>query len=131
MHGGMWWVMKWSGNDNYGTPEYLWRALHYEFGFDLDPCPLQPNFDPAIHQDGLKLDWDGHRVFCNPPWSDVEPWVRKAYASRAMVVFVLPARTDTEWFHLLKDSGAELRSFRKRLRFIPWMGRKPKPRLTG
>jgi hypothetical protein len=110
--------MKWSGNNNYATPGYLYKALDDEFGFDLDPCPLNKDFDPAVHRDGLKLHWDGRRVFCNPPWSDILPWVEKAYGSRALVVFLLPARTDTPWYHLLKDSGAEIRLFRKRVHFL-------------
>lgn len=111
-------AMKWSHHDSYATPEWLLTALEREFGIDLDPCPLQPNFDPAIHTDGLALDWTGRIVFCNPPWSDISPWIRKALASRCTTVFVLPARTDTEWFHLLKDSGAELRFWRKRASFL-------------
>jgi hypothetical protein len=109
---------RWSHNDNYMTPPYLYEALDMEFEFDLDPCPLNPDFDPAIHQDGLKLDWDGRRVFCNPPWSDITPWVKKAFESKAVVAFLLSARTDTRWFHLLKDSGAEIRLFRKRVHFL-------------
>jgi DNA N-6-adenine-methyltransferase Dam len=105
--------MKWSGNDNYATPEYLKQALEREFGTTLDPCPLNPK--PEI--DGLALDWDGEVVFCNPPWSDIEPWVNKAYDSKCITVFVLPARTDTAWFHKLHYSGAQLRFFRKRCHF--------------
>jgi len=41
-------------------------------------------------------------VFCNPPWDKIMPWVEKAFASKALTVFLLPARTDTAWFHLLK-----------------------------
>jgi hypothetical protein len=90
-----------------------------EFDFDLDPCPLNPEFDPEKHPDGLKMDWSDKRVFCNPPWSDIMPWVLKGLLSKArVVVFVVPARTDTEWFHLLKYEGAEMRLFRKRVHFI-------------
>ena len=110
--------MKWSKHTSYATPHYLRDALEMEFGFDLDPCPLNPDFDPAVHLDGLKLDWNGRRVFCNPPWDTIMPWVEKAFASKALTVFLLPARTDTAWFHLLKDSGAEIRLFRKRVHFL-------------
>jgi site-specific DNA-methyltransferase (adenine-specific) len=112
--------MKWSGNNNYATPEYLYKALDMEFQFDLDPCPLNPSWCPSIDTDGLRLDWDGHRVFCNPPWSDVTPWVNKAYASNCLTVFLLPARTDTMWFARLTASPAntEVRYFRKRVHFL-------------
>lgn len=107
--------IKWSGNDNYSTPGYLLGALDHEFGFDLDPCPLAP--EPEV--DGLGLDWSGRRVFLNPPWSRISPWVDKALESGAeVVVMVLPARTDTGWFHRLKDRGAEIRLFRKRMKFV-------------
>lgn len=111
-------VIRWSGNNNYATPDYLYRALDMEFQFDLDPCPLNAEFDPSAHPDGLKLDWDGHRVFCNPPWSDITPWVEKAYKSRCLTVFLVPARTDTTWFHILRNSPAELRFFRRRVHFV-------------
>jgi len=59
-------------------------------------------------------------VFCNPPWSDITPWVVKAYASACLTVFVLPARTDTEWYALMaaSPSNTDLRFFRKRVPFI-------------
>jgi len=103
-----------SNNDNYATPAFLYSALEREFGLTLDPCPLIPN--PS--EDGLALDWTGQVVFCNPPWSAIEPWVQKALNSKCTTVFVLPARTDTRWFHLLLNSGAELRFFRKRVHFV-------------
>lgn len=90
-----------------------------EFDFDLDPCPLNAQFDPTKHQDGLKLDWSNRRVFCNPPWSDIASWVVKGLESQAaVVVYVVPARTDTAWFHMLRHRGVELRLFRKRVHFV-------------
>lgn len=106
--------MQWSGNDNYATPEFMRKALEREFGVTLDPCPLNPLPDT----DGLKFDWTGQVVFVNPPWSDIEPWVDKAFASKCLTVFLLPARTDTRWFHKLANGKAELRFFRKRVHFI-------------
>src|SRR5579863_6397415 len=105
----------WSRNDNYATPDYLYQSLEREFGLTLDPCPLDPDHDA----DGLQLDWTGHVIFCNPPWSDPLPWVEKALVSKCITVFVLPARTDTEWFRRLKDArNVELRFFRKRVHFV-------------
>jgi hypothetical protein len=105
---------KWSGNDNYKTPDFLYEALDKEFGITLDPCPLNP--EPDV--DGLELDWTDETVFCNPPWSDITPWVKKALDSDCLTVFVLPARTDTEWYHTLARRHADLRLFRKRVNFI-------------
>jgi site-specific DNA-methyltransferase (adenine-specific) len=109
--------LKWSGNNNYTTPQFLFDALDYEFGFDFDPCPL--NLNPTLPLDGLRSDWSGKRVFVNPPWSDIMPWVNRAFDSHAeIVVMVLPARTDTPWYHRVKDRGAEVRLFRKRVHFV-------------
>jgi phage N-6-adenine-methyltransferase len=104
--------------DSYSTPEWMYRALDTEFRFTLDPCPLNTNWVKGRDQDGLELDWDGHRVYCNPPYSNILPWVQKALASKALTVFVLPCRTDTEWFHLLLDHHAEIRFLRKRVDFV-------------
>lgn len=94
------------------------KALDAEFRFTLDPCPLNPQFDPAVDQDGLELDWNGQRVYCNPPYSQILPWVEKAFASSALTVFLLPCRSDTEWFHKLLDRHAEIRFMRKRMDFV-------------
>src|SRR5579862_1527326 len=111
--------------DSWRTPEWLYKTLDKEFGFNLDPCPFQPNWTPGVHQNGLDLDWNGQRVFCNPPYSDIMPWVGKAYSSAALTVFLLPAWTATDWFHILRDRGAEIRYFRHRVNFIPPQGVKP------
>lgn len=96
-------TVPWSRNDNFSTPDYLYQSLEREFGLTLDPCPLNPEPDT----DGLALDWTGEVIFCNPPWSNPLPWIEKALTSRCITVFVLPARTDTEWFRRLKDGGGE------------------------
>src|ERR1700733_1642521 len=103
--------------DSWRTPEWLYEALNKEFGFDLDPCPFEPDWSPGVHQNGLDLDWNGRRVFCNPPYSDIRSWVEKAYASATITVFLLPAWTDRDWFHILCDRGAEIRYFRHRVNF--------------
>src|ERR1700730_7059284 len=109
--------MKWSGNDNYATPEYLYHALDDEFDFSLDPCPLNPDW-ATTGTDGLHLDWTGQAVFCNPPYSNIIPWIDKALKSICLPVFVLPARTETSRSHNLYRSKAEIRFFRKRIHFI-------------
>jgi phage N-6-adenine-methyltransferase len=110
-------------HDSWQTPDWLRTALEHEFAFTLDPCPLDPAWSPervakGLSVDGLAMDWSGHRVFCNPPYSDKTPWIRKALERKAqVVVLVLPATTASEWFHLLHDHGAEIRFFRKRIKF--------------
>ena len=95
------------------------KALDTEFRFTLDPCPLNPNWTKERDQDGLELDWDGHRVYCNPPYSQILRWMEKAFASpNCLTVFLLPCRSDTEWFHILLDRHAEIRFMRKRMDFV-------------
>lgn len=98
---------------HWSTPADLYSALNTEFGFDLDPCPL--NTAPQV--DGLSLDWTERRVFCNPPYGrGIIDWIRKGLTAD-IAVFLLPARTDTEWFRVCLDSAAEIRFIRGRLKF--------------
>lgn len=105
--------------DSWQTPDYLKQALKVEFDWDLDPCPYEPNWTPGVHKDGLAINWDGKKVYVNPPYSDIERWVTKALDSKALTVLLLPSRTDTDWFRLLLHRGAEIRFFRKRVHFNP------------
>lgn len=64
----------------------------------------------------------GHTVFCNPPYGrEIGKWVQKAWeehaANRNTVVMLLPARTDTKWFHKYIYGKAEIRFVRGRLKF--------------
>lgn len=90
-------------DDRATTPE-VFGPLHARFGFTVDVAALPHNakleryFTPE--QDGLAQTWDGERVWCNPPYSSIEPWVVKAWASKAeLVVMILPAnRTEQKWW---------------------------------
>lgn len=96
-----------SATDEWPTPQRLFDALRMEFPFTLDPCATEENakcqrFFTRL-EDGLRQDWDRHVVFMNPPYGRaIGYWVRKAYESAregALVVCLLPARTDTRWWH--------------------------------
>src|SRR5207247_2384950 len=70
--------------------------------------------------DGLSSPWWG-RVFCNPPYSTVDLWVRKAIdaaSAGTFVVMLLPVRTDRDWWHDLLEPNARIRFLRGRQRFI-------------
>lgn len=74
-------------------------------------------------QDGLKQEWKG-TVWCNPPYGrNIGKWVEKAYNTakdkNAVVVMLLPARTDTKWFHdfCYLNQYATVRFARGRLKF--------------
>jgi site-specific DNA-methyltransferase (adenine-specific) len=109
--------------DVWGTPQWLFDALDKEFGFTLDPCSdgtnaLCEKFH-SIHDSGLLKDWGTETVFMNPPYSEYEEWMRKAYGAAqdgATVVCLVPARTDTEWWHRYAMKG-EIRLLKGRLKF--------------
>jgi len=104
-----------SASDRWATPRDVYARLNEEFRFDFDPCPLDGN------QDGLAslfVDWSGKRVFCNPPYGPgMEKWLERGlYAELA--VFLIPARTDTLWFHeLIMPNAREIRFIKGRLKF--------------
>lgn len=113
-----------SSTDMWATPPELYAVLDEEFGFTLDACAVPENakcpdyYTPE--QDGLAQPWPG-RVWCNPPYGrDVWCWVKKASETAAgggFVVMLLPARTDTRWFHDYIYHKAEVRFIRGRLKF--------------
>ena len=69
--------------------------------------------------DGLSQSWDNEIVFCNPPYGrELRHWVKKAHdAKGGKVVMLIPARTDTIYFHEYIYSKAEIRFIRGRLKF--------------
>jgi phage N-6-adenine-methyltransferase len=96
-----------AATDDWATPQALFDALHTTYDFNLDPCASHANHKCARYfteaENGLLQDWGAARVFCNPPYGrGIADWMAKAdEASRrgAIVVMLLPARTDTKWFH--------------------------------
>ncbi len=110
-------------NYDWGTPQDFFDKLNAEFGFDLDVCALAENakcqryFSPE--QDGLSQRWEGS-CWMNPPYGrQIKHWLHKAHdASRngATVVCLVPARTDTQWWHEYASKG-EVRFVRGRLYF--------------
>lgn len=117
-------VMTSSKTDNWATPQDLFDKLNDEFHFDLDPCADDLNHKCENYftraEDGLSRTWGGYRVFCNPPYGrTISDWVEKAYeeSRNSLVVMLLPARTDTRWFHDFILNKAEIRFIRGRLKF--------------
>lgn len=97
----------------------VFQQLNQEFTFDDDPCPLGKL--PEVGElDGLARLW-GRKVFCNPPYSQIPRFINKAVRSLQngtdVVCLLLPARTDTAWFHEELLGKAEIRFLRGRLKF--------------
>jgi phage N-6-adenine-methyltransferase len=110
-----------SATDLWETPQAFFDALDQEFHFETDVCALPENAKCANYftpeRDGLKQEWTGV-CWCNPPYGrQIGKWVEKAAKSEATVVMLVPARTDTAWFHDWVLPNAEVRFVRGRLKF--------------
>lgn len=104
-----------SKSDHWSTPADTYAELDREFGFTFDPCPLMSD------ENGLTRKWSGS-VFCNPPYSKIGEFIRKgllhlARGDCSVLVYLIPARTDTAWFHDYCYGRAEIRFIRGRLKF--------------
>ena len=119
-------VMFSSTTDNWSTPQDFFDKLNDEFHFTLDVCADENNHKCEHYYtkeiDGLSRPWIG-TIWCNPPYGrKIGEWVRRAlFASVAgnTVVMLLPARTDTKWFHdyIYNKSNTEIRFIKGRLKF--------------
>jgi phage N-6-adenine-methyltransferase len=113
-----------SDTDAWATPPGLFAAINAHFHFDTDVCATAENAKCANYftpeQNGLSQTWVG-TCWMNPPYGrEIGTWVKKAADSArengATVVCLLPARTDTGWWHAY-CLGAEVHFIRKRIRF--------------
>jgi phage N-6-adenine-methyltransferase len=114
-------------SDEWETPQALFDELDYEFDFNFNPCASENNHKTkdflTIKQDGLTFPWGGLRVFVNPPYSNITAWAEKCYYEilqcASVIVLLVPARTDTKWFHkyIYKQSNVEIRFIKGRLKF--------------
>lgn len=108
----------------WATPQKVFDDLTTEFNFVLDVCATSENakcenfFSPE--QDGLNQKWYGP-AFMNPPYGkEITKWIKKAYEESKngiLVVGLLPARTDTKYFHNYIYGKAEIRFIKGRLKF--------------
>lgn len=106
-------------------PPDFFKILDAEFNFTLDPCATEINHKCQKYytadEDGLTKDWSGERVFVNPPYSKIGAWVEKAYREgckdHTTVVLLIPARTDTRYYHDFILNRSEVRFVKGRLRF--------------
>ena len=110
-----------SKTDLWETPQELFDKYDAIYRFETDVCALPENakckrfFTPEM--DGLKQEWTGV-CWCNPPYGrQIGKWVEKAVKSSATVVMLLPARTDTKWFHDWCLPYGKIEFLRGRLKF--------------
>lgn len=124
-----------SRTEEWATPQEFFDELNREFRFTLDPCSTDENHKCerfyTIFQNGLLQDWGGENVFVNPPYGrKVKEWVKKCYEEskkpNTKVVLLIPARTDTAYFHdYIYHKVKEIRFVRGRLKFGD--GKSPAP----
>lgn len=109
-----------SKTDLWSTPQAFYDRLNSEFHFTLDVCATKDNHKCDKYftkeDDGLSKDWSNEMCFMNPPYGRViGKWIEKA--SKYDCVCLLPARTDTRWFHDFIYGKAEIRFIKGRLKF--------------
>jgi phage N-6-adenine-methyltransferase len=104
-------------SDKWATPRSVLDPLKAEFNFNYDPCPITwKEGDP----DALVSDW-GTSTFCNPPYSKVAHFVKKASEEAQkgkVIVMLINACTDTKWFHEYIYLKHEIRFVKGRISFI-------------
>lgn len=108
------------------TPHELFNEINKEFNFTLDPCCVPTTakcekFYTPI-ENGLIQDWSKEIAFVNPPYGrEIGDWVKKSHEESlkgATVVMLIPARTDTRWFHEYIYNNAEIRFMKGRVKFL-------------
>ena len=94
-----------NASDNFKTDKWVLKMFE-DF---QDPCPYNPDFEI----DGLKIPW-GPKVFINPPYSNVTPWIQRAIQHTSpdfktgqgisnIVVMLLKHDSSTKWFRLIHE----------------------------
>lgn len=114
-----------SNTPEWETPQDFFDTLDEEFRFDLDIAANDDNHKCVRYytkeMDGLanKANWGGH-VWCNPPYGrEIGKWVKACSEYAGLSVMLLPARTDTRWFHdyIYTNPRSEIRFIKGRLKF--------------
>lgn len=108
------------------TPHSFFDPLNVEFNLKIDSAAARDNamlpifWDAQI--DAFKQDWRDKRIWCNPPYGrkEIYRWVERcATGGATIVVALLPARTDTRWFHdfIYQKENVEIRFVKGRIKF--------------
>ena len=110
---------------DWATPPELFQELDEKYNFEVDVCATAENakvetfFDPETN--GLDQTWAPRTCWMNPPYGrDIVKWMKKAFDESekgALVVCLVPSRTDTAWWHDYAMQG-KVQFLRGRLRFV-------------
>lgn len=123
--------------DDRALPQSDFDVLFSEFKFSIDVAASSENTKCKRFiteaENGLVASWAGERVYCNPPYSDISPWIRKAWEERQaeIIVMLLPAnRTEQTWWKTLVEPYRDKTGTPLTTRFLPGRLRFLKPGQT-
>jgi phage N-6-adenine-methyltransferase len=112
-----------SKSDEWSTPKDLFEKLNRKFGFLMDVAASHENalcdFYYTKDENTLIKNWES-RNFCNPPYSNILAFVEKAHQEALdgkLTVMLIPARTDTRWFHNFIKGNWHVEYLKGRLKF--------------
>ena len=112
-------------SNEWETPRSLFKELDDEFNFTIDVCATKESAKCerfyTKQTNGLAQSWENEVAFMNPPYGrEIGAWVEKAYRESlngAVVVCLIPARTDTRYWHDYIFPNAEIRFLKGRVKF--------------
>jgi hypothetical protein len=106
-----------SASVEWPTPKAVYEQLDAEFHFTFDPCPIDGSAGDGVAP-LFRSSWEGERIYANPPYNRaISAWLERA-GEADIAVFLLPARTDTRWFHrYVLPKATEIRFLPGRLKF--------------
>ena len=119
-------VMFSSKSDEWETPQSFFNKLNKTYKFTLGPCstPQSAKCERyyTLEDDGLSRSWKNETVFVNPPYGKIKDWVKKAHDESvnngAVVVMLIPARTDTRYWHdYIMEEADSIYFIKGRLKF--------------
>lgn len=108
-------------SDEWATPRWLFDHFDREFRYTLDACAKGWNAKTLWYADfdGLELGWDNNVVWCNPPYSNIAPWVEKAHRETQqrcpLATVLVPCVPDRKWWALHVEGKAEVRCLTRSL----------------
>lgn len=122
-----------TSKDDWETPPYFFRLLDKVFNFEVDLTASNSNHLCEEYytkkNSGFYANLKNKTIFCNPPYDNINNWVKKCYEEGqkkdTIIVMLIPARTDTKYFHKYCMRAYEIRLVKGRINFLI-DGKKPK-----
>ncbi len=126
-------------SEDWATPNWLFNYANAKHHFDVDAAASTGNSKTILYwskeTNGLNQDWDGHRVWCNPPYGrQLDDWVPKILHERfyaKVICLLVPASTETKWWMDLCINANMVQFIRGRVHFTDQAGRTGRPRLAS